>query len=358
MAKKLKTLRQRMADGTMPPPAEFKSPEECIAAYESGFEGAIYDPDGAEEVEAQPDGVFSDAAHKYGIADSGKGKLILSYASCWEVSGRDDWFHGYISQPTGDCVSRSQSHSAILALANAVKNGNGSWPDIPDFAYKTGMPFHPSGTYWEKKGGISGWSCSSAAARSKDKTGLVLAVSYPENPKLGDLLLKYNTNVIGKWCKTGAPDDVVQTLNKHCTLTYSRSNTSKKEEIMDAIANGYGVSTCGGQGYGKGSSARNSDGYCKRSGSWSHALAIVGYDDTEFAHQKYGGTLFLILNSWAGYLGSSRPHPQGNTKYPGIPKGSFWCTASSFSGRDSYILSSVAGYPPQKLKNWALRDLI
>ena len=33
MAKKLKTLRQRMADGTMPPPAEFKSPEECIAAY-------------------------------------------------------------------------------------------------------------------------------------------------------------------------------------------------------------------------------------------------------------------------------------------------------------------------------------
>ena len=100
MAKKLKTLRQRMADGTMPPPAEFKNPEECIAAYESGFEGAIYDPDGAEEVEAQPDGVFGDAAHKYGIADSGKGKLILSYASCWEVSGRDDWFHGYISQPT------------------------------------------------------------------------------------------------------------------------------------------------------------------------------------------------------------------------------------------------------------------
>ena len=91
---KLKTLRQRMADGTMPPPAEFKNPEECIAAYESGFEGAIYDPDGAEEVEAQPDGVFGDAAHKYGIADSGKGKLILSYASCWEVSGRDDWFHG------------------------------------------------------------------------------------------------------------------------------------------------------------------------------------------------------------------------------------------------------------------------
>jgi hypothetical protein len=35
-----------------------------------------------------------------------------------------------------------------LALANAVKNGNGSWPDIPDAAYRSGMPFHPSPTYW------------------------------------------------------------------------------------------------------------------------------------------------------------------------------------------------------------------
>ena len=357
MAKKLKTLRQRMAEGTMPPPVEFKTPEECIAAYESGFEGAIYDPDGAEECEAQEDGVFGDAAHKYGIADSGKGKLILSYASCWEVSGRDDWFHGYISQPTGDCVSRSQSHSAILALANAVKNGNGSWPDIPDFAYKTGMPFHPTPTYWEKKGGESGWSCSAAAARSKDKTGLVLAIDYPGTP-VGDLLLKYNKSVINKYCRTGAPQDVVNTLNGHVTLTYSRSSTSKKEEIMDAIANGYGVSTCGGQGYGKGSGARDSNGYCKRSGSWSHALAIIGFDDTEWAKQKYGDTLFLILNSWGAYLGSSRPNPQGNPAYPGIPKGSFWCTASSFSGRDSYILSAVKGYPPQKLKDWNLRDLI
>ena len=356
---KLKTLRQRMADGTMPPPVEFKTPEECIAAYESGFEGAIYDPEGGEEVEAQEDGVFADAAHKYGFAGSGKGKLILAYTACWDVSGRDDWYHGYISQPTGDCVSRGQSHAAILSLANAVQNGNGSWPDIPEFAYKSGMPFHPTPTYWEKKGGQSGWSCSSAAARSKDKTGLVLAISYPENPKIGDLLLKYNTSVITKYCHTGAPQDVIDTLNKHCTLTYSRTNTSKKEEIMDAIANGYGVQGCGGQGYGKGSSARNKEtGYCKRSGSWSHALCIIGYDDTEWAHKTYGDTLFLVLNSWGAYLGSNRPHPQGNPAYPGIPKGSFWCTASSFSGRDSYVISSVKGYPPQKLKDWSLRDLI
>lgn len=97
---KLKTLRQRMADGTMPPPVEFKNSEDCVAAYESGFEGAIYDPEGGEECEAQEDGIFADAAHKYGIAGSGKGKLVLLHQNCWDVSGRTEWYQGYISQPT------------------------------------------------------------------------------------------------------------------------------------------------------------------------------------------------------------------------------------------------------------------
>lgn len=100
MAKKLKTLRQRMADGTMPPPAEFKNADECVAAYEAGYEGAIYDPDGAEECEAQQYGVFADAAREFGIEDSGKGKLSLLYPAVWECAGRDDFFHGSISQPT------------------------------------------------------------------------------------------------------------------------------------------------------------------------------------------------------------------------------------------------------------------
>ena len=153
---KLKTLKQRMETNDWPAPATFKSPEECAAAYSDGYIGCIPDPDGAEEIEAQKYGKFSDVAHEFGIADSGKGKLSLLYPLVWKVSGRDDWFHGSKSQPTGDCVSRGQSHAAIQSLAAAVHNGNGSWPDIPDAAYKTGMPFHPTPTYWNKKGGASG----------------------------------------------------------------------------------------------------------------------------------------------------------------------------------------------------------
>ena len=120
---------------------------------------------------------------------------------------------------TGDCVSRGQSHAAIQSLAGAVHNGNGSWPDIPDAAYKTGMPFHPTPTYWNKKGGASGWSCSSAAARSKDKIGLAFSINYGGD--IGDLT-QYTTKLIEKYCRKGPPQSVIDELNGNVTLTYSR----------------------------------------------------------------------------------------------------------------------------------------
>ena len=97
---KLKTLAERTRDNDWPAPATFKSPEECMAYYDSDGIGCIPDPDGAEEIEAQQYGKFSDVAHEFGIADSGKGKLSLLYPLVWKVSGRDDWFHGSKSQPT------------------------------------------------------------------------------------------------------------------------------------------------------------------------------------------------------------------------------------------------------------------
>lgn len=347
---KLKSLKQRIAEGSMPPPVEFKTVDECIAAYESGFEGTIFDPDGQEECEAQQYGVFADAAREFGIEDSGKGKLSLLYPVVWEVSGRDDWFHGNKSQPTGDCVSRGQSHSAVASLACAVKNGNGSWPDIPEIAFKSRMPFHPTPCYWNKKSGPSGWSCSSAAARSKDKIGLAFSIDYGGD--VGDLT-EYSTKLIEKYCRKGPPQSVIDVLNKNLTLSYSRVKTF--EEIRDAVANGYGVNTCGGQGFAK---SRDANGVAKRSGSWSHSMSTIGVDDTEWAHSNYGGPLVLILNSWGeSWIKGSRT-VQGNSSIPEIPKGSFWAKWKDYSGRDGYAMSSINGFPPQKLDEWNLGDLI
>lgn len=347
---KLKTLAERTRDNDWPAPATFKSPEECEAAYSNGYEGCFADPEGAEAVEAQQYGKFSDVAHEFGIADSGKGKLSLLYPVVWKISGRDDWFHGALSQPTGDCVSRGQSHAAVASLACAVENGNGSWPDIPEIAFAKGMPFHPTPTYWNKKGGASGWSCSSAAARSKDKIGLAFSVNYGGD--IGDLT-QYTTKLIEKYCRSGPPESVISELNGNVTLTYSRIKSF--EEIRDAIANGYGVNSCGGQGFAK---SRDANGVAKRSGSWSHSMAYVGVDDSEWAHSNYSGPLVCVLNSWGTSWIKGPRAVQGKSDAPEIPKGSFWARWKDISGRDCYGMSSVKGFPPQKLPQWNLRSLL
>ena len=348
---KLKTLKQRMAEGSMPPPVEFENHEDAIKAYESGYEGCIFDPDGAEECEAQEDGVFGDAAHKYGIAGSGQGKLSLLYPACWKVSGRDGWFHGARSQPTGDCVSRGQSHAAIASLANAVLNGNGSWPEIPEEAYRSGMPWSPTGTYWLKKSGPSGWSCAAAARESK-KIGLVIGKHYES---VGDLLKpeNYTTNTISKYCRSGPPEAAFNELNYSVTQTYSRIKSL--DEVLDAIANGYGVNSCGGEGFSK---TRDANGVSRRSGHWSHSMAYIAADATEWAHKNYGGPLILVLNSWGTSWIHGPRKVQGGEDYPEIPKGSFWAKWADLSGRDCYAFSAVKGFPPQKLPDWRLRDLI
>lgn len=352
---KLKTLAERTRDNDWPEPAEFKSVDDCINAYESGYEGCFPDPEGAEAAMAQEDGVFADAAHKYGIAGSGTNQLSLAFLAPWKVSGRDDWFHGARSQPTGDCVGRGCSHSLICSLANAVLNGHGSWPEIPDAAYKTGMPISPVGTYWCKHGGVSGWSCGTSMARAKDTIGFVVGVHY-DNPKIGDLMTgeKYSTSTLSKYCRSGPPDDVVQTLNGHKIQTYSRIQSF--EELCDSLANGYSCQSCGGQGFSK---TRDEWGVSRRSGSWSHAMAIVATDSTDAAKKKYNTAgLVCFLNSWGTSWISGPRHVHGDSSLPEIPKGAFWAKWEDVKSRDYYSVSSIQGFKPQKLPPLNLRGLI
>ncbi len=50
------------------------------------------------------------------------------------------------------------------------------------------------------------------------------------------------------------------------------------EEVRDFLYQGYGISTCGGEGW---SSSRDSNGFSKRRGGWSHAMAYIGADDRD-----------------------------------------------------------------------------
>ena len=110
---RLKTYRERFKNNELPDPQDFKNVEELVNAYDNGFEGAIYDPDGAEEIESGPFGNMADTASEFGFAGQGEGKLILLYPEVWKAAGRSDFFHGEPNQACGDCVSHSCKHTLI-----------------------------------------------------------------------------------------------------------------------------------------------------------------------------------------------------------------------------------------------------
>ena len=94
---KLKTLAERTRDNDWPAPATFKNQKSAwLTMILTGSAASCW----CRRNRAQQYGKFSDVAHEFGIADSGKGKLSLLYPLVWKVSGRDDWFQGSKSQPT------------------------------------------------------------------------------------------------------------------------------------------------------------------------------------------------------------------------------------------------------------------
>ena len=352
MAARLKTYRERFKNNELPDPQDFKNVEECVSAYDRGLEGAIYDPDGAEEVESGRYGNMADTAQEFGFASQGQGQLNLLYAEVWKAAGRSDFFHGSYNQACGDCVSHSLRHSLMGTLACSVTNGEGSWPDLPDSAYKGGSCFHPSPTYWLRGKNSDGWSCATAVQRATDGIGMVACLNYP-SPLSVDLA-NYSKSIAHKWGSQKPPSDVIDQLNDHKVKSSSRCKSW--DTVRDALSAGYALCTCGGEGFSK---SRDDNGYSKRSGSWSHALTYIGYDDSEWAHKTYGQQLVLILNSWGPSWNSDNgPYPQGNKSLPKIPRGSFWAKWSDVKNRDCYAISSVVGFPNRKLKNWDLRDLI
>jgi hypothetical protein len=324
---------------------------EVEAAYSSGFEGAIFDPDSAEEIEAGQYGKMAETAQEFGFAGQGEGKLSLIYPEVWKAAGRSDFFHGEPNQGCGDCVSHSVKHTLMASMAVSANNGQGSWPVMPDSAYRYGA-FHPSPTYWLRGKNSDGWSCGTAIKRASDGIGMVQCIDW--SSPLSMSLAAYSKSIAHKWGATSPPADVKAQLGGHKVKASSRC--SGWDSIRDAISAGYAICTCGGEGFSK---SRDANGVSKRSGSWSHALTYIAVDDTEWARKNYGGPLVLILNSWGpSWNNDNGPYPQGNTNLPKIPRGSFWAKFSDVKNRDAYAVSDINSFPNRKLKDWSLKDLI
>ncbi len=323
-----------------------RSPRDLQIAYESGFEGAIYSPQEEEKLRDIVNWeVGLDAALEFGWQDESKGKLVIPYKNIemlWPTSMPGP------AQRRGDCVSHSAKNSALLTLACEVVAGKPDSdtgiiegpPKVSATGEKNGV-LSTEAIYWWRDHGGDGWGCHHASRVLMEESGMWVRQDYPE---FGFDLERYSENTAGKWGRFSPPDEVKDFGMKHRIKEMTVLDSF--EEVRDFLGQGYGISSCGGEGW---SSKRDAYGFSKRSGSWSHAMAIIAADDRKIAHNTWGEPVVCILNSWGNWNTGPRKIIGTNLE---IPKGAFWARWSDARRRSFIAMSGADGWPPQKLPDW------
>ena len=304
------------------------TPTVLYQAYKNGFSGCLWEQHVFDElIETSKYAYFKDGAKR--ISGSGKGKLSTPFKSVLKFDK-----NAYIErQTTGDCVAHSTRNAVDLtrAVEIDVKGDSESWVARGATEAIYGCRGHSG----------QGMSCSRAASFVSKNGGVLVRKNYPGIIDLS----KYNSRIGSSWGSRGVPSKVVDEANDHQIRTVSLVKTV--DEARDALANGYGISVCSGYGF---SNRRDSKGFARRSGSWSHAMAWIACDDTN------GEPAFLVQNSWGKW--NSGGHPSWGP----IPDGSFLIHADVAAGmlrqNGAYAFSDFNGFPPQKLPNYGFGEYL
>jgi len=334
----------------------FENVYDVVKSYENGFIGAVCDPVATEKLQADiaaagglPKGAMACSA--YGLEDSGKGKLSLPFLEILKLY--PDSLPGG-AQGRGDCVSWSTRNAGLTTMCCDITSGTPDEasgklegaPDVSDTARLAGVLSTEAIYNWRRHGG-DGWSCAEAARVVLKDSGLWLRKKYEDIDVDFTTYSSRNAGIYGSqtppdsWRKIGA-DHLIRTATVLDTY----------EQLRDMLANGYGVSSCGGEGF---SSVRDLNGVSNRSGSWAHALAYIAVDDRPEIINLYGVPLILVQNSWGNWNDGGRRIFGTSVD---IPVGSFWARWSDLKNRDMIALSGVNGWPPKKLKSYGARGNI
>lgn len=334
----------------MDEPQFFTSVFDIVTAYQKGLAGAVCDPEATAQLQADvaaagglPKGAMACSA--YGLEDSGKGKLNLPFLEILKL------YPGALpggAQGRGDCVSWSTRNAGLLTMCTDIASGQADEvsgrlegaPEVSETARLNGVLSTEAIYNWRRHGG-DGWSCGAAARVVLKESGLWLRKRYDDIDVDFTAYSARNAGIYGAstppeaWRKIGA-DHLIRTAT--VLETY--------EELRDMLANGYGVSSCGSEGF---SSVRDTNGVSNRAGSWAHALAYIAVDDRPAIIAIYGEPLILVQNSWGDWNDGSRRIYGTNID---IPIGAFWARWSSIKDREMIAFSGVSGWPPRKLKSY------
>ena len=336
---------------------------DIVKMYSAGFAGCEFSPNkiraAAEKFTSYIDGQGrwahasgDGAAHAYAIAGSGAGKLSLTFPAI------GDLYAGALPGPAqqrGDCVSHGQKTANLATLCNEVLHGQPdevtgtleAAPEITAAGIRNGA-LSTEAIYWYRGHGGDGWHCSESATVSTTKAGCVVRRDFPE---IGIDLTEYSGGLAGKYGRTEPPEVLGEVLNDHLIRTATRLDSL--EQIADFCQNGYGINSCGGEGF---SRTRDANGVSRRSGSWAHSMAYIGADLRPWVQQEYGVPgLVLVQNSWGKF--NSGPRRIYGTGLD-IPDGSFWAKWTDISRRSSFAMSSVNGWKAKKLPNFIPKGIV
>jgi hypothetical protein len=334
----------------------FENVYDVVKSYESGFIGAVCDPVATEKLQADiaaagglPQGAMACSA--YGLEDSGKGKLSLPFLEILKLY--PDSLPGG-AQGRGDCVSWSTRNAGLTTMCCDITSGTPDEasgklegaPEVSDTARLAGVLSTEAIYNWRRHGG-DGWSCSEAARVVLKDSGLWLRKKYEE---IDVDFTSYSSRNAGIYGSKTPPDSWRKIGADHLIRTATVLDTY--EQLRDMLANGYGVSSCGGEGF---SSVRDLNGVSNRSGSWAHALAYIAVDDRPEIINLYGVPLILVQNSWGNWNDGGR---RIFGTFVDIPVGAFWARWTDIKNRDMIALSGVNGWPPKKLKSYGARGNI
>lgn len=297
------------------------TPEQLVAIYESGFQGTRVDRaqfNAARRALPSFFDQFGDDAK-----DRGRGRVWTPFKAAVAM---DAEFGSYESQTTGDCVSHSTRNAGMMDYCIDAMFG--------ETEYKGRLA--TENIYGHRGHGGQGASCSRLAlyVSQQGPGGFLPRQRYEAGGNSVDLST-YNSRTGHNWGRSGTPSwlNTIAAKNKALRVASLKSI----DEAIAALSLGYGISMCSGLGF---SSSRNSDGVAEQRGGWAHAMAWVAVDDTDWAHQNYGGPLFLIQNSWGRFNSGGKRHEQ--------PDGSFFIRPQvaerMVRGGGGFVISSVRGF--------------
>jgi hypothetical protein len=305
------------------------SPQELHAIYARGFQGVRPDIVPIEEKKAYKE-LITAMPRLYEVfpwaKDIGKGKINCPYVA---IMFKDKEWGGRDAQAVGDCTVHGTRNACSMDYALDALFGETEY--LGSLALEN--------IYKSRGFNSHGWSCEAPCmyVGPEGKGGLLYRKVYSNGSETVDLT-EYNPTWESSG-RSGTPTWIEEESRKNkvkwvCPI-------SEAPEYRDAIAIGFGINVCSGQGY---ASTTDENGIAEARGSWSHSMAHVAAIDTPWASQKYSTMIGGVQQSW-GNWNTIKGKPEAS---PNMPTGMFysrWAPIQRMlSGQDSFAMCGVQGW--------------